>query len=93
MEHKHQHHWLRIGENGTTECVICARYKGAHDERERIIALTYQALAYYNSQLQSPKSLAFARNMENRKKGIMEAIKLMRMTNLEASDQFKKKGM
>jgi len=23
MDQQHNHHWLRIGENGTTECVIC----------------------------------------------------------------------
>jgi len=63
---------------------------GRDDERERIIALMYEALAYYNGLLITPKSGAFANNMENRKKGIIEAIKLMRMTNKEADAKFNK---
>ena len=69
---------------------LCTRCKGAAEERERIIALMYEALAYYNRLLVAPKSVAFANKMENRKNGIMEAIKLMRMTEKEADDKFKK---
>jgi hypothetical protein len=66
---------------------------GVSAERDRIIALMYELLAYYNKQLVAPKSAAFAKNMENRKRGIMEAIKLAQMTDLEAAEQFKKKGI
>lgn len=69
---------------------ICVACRAAEQERERIIALMYEALAHYNRLLISPKSAAFATNMENRKKGIIEAIKLMRMTDKEADHKFKK---
>ncbi len=64
---------------------------GVEHERERIIAIMYEQLAYYNKQIDGAKSLAFIANMENRKKGIIEAIKLARMSDLQAAEVFRKK--
>ena len=66
--------------------------QGRTDERDRIIALMYELLAYYNGLLVAPKSAAFAANMENRKKGIIEAIKLARLTDAQAREAFQKKA-
>jgi len=72
---------------------ICVACRGAAEEHERIIALLYQQLAYYNKLLQTPKSRAFEANMQSRKKGIIESIKLIRMKDLEAEAVFYKNGV
>jgi hypothetical protein len=64
---------------------------GIEHERERIIAIMYAQLAYYNKQIDGAKSLAFQGKMEDRKKGIIEAIKLARMTDMQAAEVFRKK--